>query len=222
MPANPIETNVKLLQRWAGVDADGVFGNVTAQALVDKLTLEPTPVPAVGVKVCVDAGHGMSNSESGVYDPGCVHGTREEAPIALSWAFELERALKARGIPVFMTRMDNTTPCPLSSRTSRAKAEGCTHLISIHVNDFDSPSANGTETLYLDDESFAQSVHNKLMGVLKLANRGIKRRDNLAILRFSGKACLIELGFIKSTNDLLRFTSFPLVQHACREIASLF
>lgn len=219
---NSFETNVKLLQRFAKVETDGVFGNVTAQALVNKLGLEPVPAPVGSIKVCIDPGHGMSNKALGVYDPGCVHGSNEEATIVLEWAFELEKALAARGVPTFLTRRGKTTPTPVSVRAKRAQAANCTHLISIHVNDFTTSAANGTETLFRDDESFAKFVHIKLMGVLKLRDRGLKQRTDLAVLNFSGQACLIELGFIKHFPDLTRFTSFPLVQHACREIAGLF
>lgn len=220
--ANSFETNVKLLQAFAGVEPDGDFRGVSAQALVDKLGLEPLSVPVGAIKVCIDPGHGMSNRKFGVYDPGCVHGSNDEAPIALSWAFELEKALIARGIPVFLTRRSADDHCPVATRASRAQAANCTHLISIHVNDADSAEANGTETLYRDDESFARRVHDKLTSVLKLKNRGLKHRTDLAVLNFRGQACLIELGFIKHFEDLTRFTSFPLVQHACREIASIF
>ncbi len=37
-------------------------------------------------RICLDAGHGMSNRTPGVFDPGAVAGGVRKADVALDWA----------------------------------------------------------------------------------------------------------------------------------------
>lgn len=154
-------------------------------------------------KLCIDPGHGMANRKPGVYDPGCERDEVTEADIALGWALELEKQARAAGVATFMTRRDAVTPAPLRDRVKTATKEGCTHLLSIHVNDADSAKANGTETLYRSSTSltFAKLVHATAMNVLQLKDRGIKLRGDLAVIAHPNSA-LLELGFIGSSSDL--------------------
>lgn len=173
-------------------------------------------------KLCIDPGHGMGNRTDGVFDPGCGEAGLNEASIVLVWAEELRRAVEARGTSVFMTRRDQVTPCPVSRRASLAKTAGCTHFISIHVNDADNALAHGTETLYRDDKEFAEDLQTELLKGLALRDRGVKQRLNLAVLKFPGKAALLELGFIKNPQDMEAVTNSALRAHTCRMLASLF
>lgn len=62
------------------------------------------------MKICVDPGHGMSNRQPGLYDPGATHTENgfvfEEASIAFQYALSLKDTLRARGVDVFLTRDD--------------------------------------------------------------------------------------------------------------------
>lgn len=159
------------------------------------------------MKICVDAGHGMSNKKTGVFDPGAVHTENgfqfQEAVIALHYALTLRKAFNDAGIPVFMTRDDQEDHAPVSKRASNAKAAGCDIFISLHLNDFDSDVANGLETLFNDiaDKHFAQKIQQALLDTLLLKDRKIKQRTDLAVLKFNGSAVLIELGFIANDKD---------------------
>lgn len=173
------------------------------------------------MKICLDPGHGMSNKSPGVYDPGCVRGGLHEADIVLEWALTLEAALQARNIPVWLTRRNNTDHCSLLGRATRAQEAGCSHLLSIHVNDADAPTANGTETFTINDHDFAAKVQSCLISGLSLRNRGVKT-ERFTVLRFNGVAALAELGFIGAPQDVKAFTSAALRAHTCRMLADLF
>jgi N-acetylmuramoyl-L-alanine amidase len=159
------------------------------------------------MKICVDAGHGMSAARMGLYDPGAVAALPserfEEADIALDWALELGVELQARGQQVYYTRRNRLDPCPTGIRASRAQQQGCTVFVSMHANAFTTAQANGTETLYRSNasEPVARAVNTALVAAMGTKDRGPKYRDNLAVLKFSGVAILIEMGFITNDDD---------------------
>lgn len=159
------------------------------------------------MKICVDAGHGMSNKKFGVFDSGATHPENGilfiEADIALRYALSLRNAFTEAGISVFMTRDDQQDHAPVSKRAANAKAAGCDVFISFHLNDAETDIANGTETLFNDseDKAFAQKIQSALVKALGLKDRSIKQRTDLAVLKFKGTAILIELGFIANDKD---------------------
>ncbi len=198
--------DIRALQKFAKVEQDGEFGPVSARALVEAIGLktvedEKPLFKRSDLKVCIDPGHGLSNVHPGVPDPGCVFKGIEEADLVMPWALALNQAFIMLGIPTFWTRKRKLDDCPRDARARRAKAEGCTHFISIHVNDADSASANGVETLYSDDRELALLVQEALVIGTGLTDRGIKQRSELAVLKFPGSAALIELGFIQNSRD---------------------
>jgi N-acetylmuramoyl-L-alanine amidase len=159
------------------------------------------------MKVAIDPGHGMSNRQAGIFDPGATHvenGFRhEEATIALKYALTLKDMFRARGHDVFMTRDDPEDHAPVGKRALNAKNAGCEAFISLHLNDFDDDSASGLEVLYrdTDDKVFAQKLQDTLLEITAFKDRKIKKRDDLAVLKFQGPASLIELGFIANDGN---------------------
>jgi N-acetylmuramoyl-L-alanine amidase len=162
------------------------------------------------MKVAIDPGHGMSNRQAGVFDPGATHieqGFRhEEATIALKYGLILKDIFRSKAHDVFMTRDDAEDHAPVSQRARNAKDAGCEVFISLHLNDFEDDNANGQEVLYRGDESkeFANDLQTAMLAVTNFKNRGNKERLDLAVLKFKGPAALIELGFI--ANDKNRET----------------
>jgi N-acetylmuramoyl-L-alanine amidase len=174
-------------------------------------------------KLCIDPGHGMGNRLPGVPDPGCVRGEIREADIVLKWAHALRRACLARGVDVWMTRALPTVDAPLSKRVAAAQKQSCTHLISLHVNDADSPKAHGTETLVRSDGNvpIARLVQSLAVQHLGLKDRRIVRRDDLAILKHPN-SCLLELGFIGSSSDLAAMQCPACRADLCDALAGLY
>ena len=159
------------------------------------------------MKICIDPGHGMSNRTRNVYDPGATHVesgvTHTEAAIVLKYALTLKDMFRARQHSVFMSRDDAQDHAPVGQRAANAKAANCTVLVSLHLNDFDDDAANGLEVLFRDDADkvLAQKLQTALVAITGFKNRGVKERDDLAVLRFAGVAVLIELGFIANDPD---------------------
>lgn len=160
------------------------------------------------MKLCIDAGHGNSNRKNGVYDPGATYGKDTEADIALQWALTGKWVAAERGIPVFLTRDDDSDPTPVSTRDNRAEQANCTHFLSLHCNAANG-KAHGTETFYRDtrDKALAHQVQQAALQALDLRDRGLKseaasQHTQLAIFDFNGPAALLELGFIDASAEL--------------------
>lgn len=158
------------------------------------------------VKLCIDPGHGNSNRRAGVYDPGAQYGGVSEADVALQWALTLKWVLTQRGIPVFLTRDDDSDPTPVGTRDDKAEAAGCTHFLSLHCNMADG-KASGSEVFYRDsvDKAWASTVLSCLIPSTQGRNRGIKSESDsqhtrLAVFDFDGPAALAEIEFIDGPN----------------------
>lgn len=165
------------------------------------------------MKLCIDAGHGMSNKTDGVYDCGARAGGIEEADVALTWALTLRWIAQQRGVPVWLTRDDDRDPDPVGTRDDRAEAAGCTHFLSIHCN-AGIDCASGTETFFRDgeDHRFAAVVHAAARDALGLPDRGIRHESlthvgRLAVMGFDGPCALLELGYLDHKRDRARLLS---------------
>jgi len=160
-------------------------------------------------KVCIDPGHGFANLRPGVYDPGAVSGTYNEADIVLQWALTLKWTMNKKGIAVFMTRDDDSDSAPVSTRDDRAELNGCSHFVSLHCNQADS-KVFGQETFYRDanDMKLAKIAQKAILETMKGNDRGVKsekdsQHKRLAIFDFDGPACLVELEFIGGPHKML-------------------
>jgi N-acetylmuramoyl-L-alanine amidase len=169
--------------------------------------IRPEAIVVVTMKICLDAGHGMGNRTPGVYDPGATHRGIQEADIALTWALTGKFILPSFGIQTFLTRDDAQDSTPVGRRDDMAKANNCTHLLSIHCNAYNG-SASGVEVFYRDgiDLVFATKVLDALVLATGLPNRGLKKEadsqhSRLAVLDFVPPACLMEIGFIDNDHD---------------------
>ena len=158
------------------------------------------------MRVGIDPGHGMSNRTWGVYDPGAVHETTHEAHIALAVAMDLRTQCRRRGWQAFMTRITNAESAPLRDRVPRARAAQCDCLVSLHCNAHTGEQANGTETLYRASDGFAAEVQRRLFVALGTTDRGIKRRDDLAVLSYERPVVLVELAFLSNDADRDKLT----------------
>jgi len=153
--------------------------------------------------LAIDAGHGLCSRRAGVYDPGAVGQGLQEATITLEWALTLKHVLQQAGQAVILTRNTAEECAPLGQRVARMQAAGATRLLSLHCNANAGTPGTGTEVLFPGGQSqaFARLVLNAAVASLGLPNRGIKERSNLAILKFNGPCCLLELGFINHPGD---------------------
>ncbi len=174
------------------------------------------------LKLAIDPGHGHSNRKPGVPDPGATRGQIHEADIVMEWARELAAACRKRGVPYWLSR-SAIDPAPLRSRVAAAQQNGCTHLLSLHVNDAADPRANGIETLVRSGSGLrvARLVQALAVQHLGLRDRGVKDRNDLAILRHPN-SCLLELGFIGSSSDLAAMQCPCCRRNLCAALANLY
>ncbi len=179
----------------------------------------------LNINICVDPGHGLSNSKPGVYDSGAVAGKLQltEADIVLKWGLELEKQLRESGFNAIVTRDKKLTPCSLSSRVQKAKAFKSDLLISLHCNAANG-KATGTETFFRFQRSkrIAERVNTNLVAVLGLKNRGIKNeaesaRGKIFVLSYE-QSILIELGFIDNPSDYSVITNEEKITKGCESI----
>jgi N-acetylmuramoyl-L-alanine amidase len=160
------------------------------------------------ILLCLDAGHGNRNTGNG-FDSGIVAGGMRECDIALDWVLTVKQYCVQAGIPVFLTRGNNTDADPVGTRAARAAEAGCTHFLSIHTNGA-TGKASGVEAYYRDenDKQWAQIVLNCGVSATGLKSRGLKteqdsQHSRLAVLGGpkAMAACLLETGFLDNVTD---------------------
>lgn len=174
--------------------------------------------------IALDPGHGMSAATLGRYDPGAVSGAHQEADIVLDWCESIAPELIDRGARVWWTRRNRVDPVPTRLRATRAAHAGCNALLSIHCNAFTAASANGTEVLYRAqaNEPAARSVSAALAAAIGTRDRGPKYRPTLSVLRFQGRALLVELAFISHDGDRAKLLDPAMRAAGAQAIATSF
>lgn len=159
------------------------------------------------MKICLDAGHGMSNIRSGVEDCGASYAGLHEADINLLWVLTAKWVLSREGISVWLTRDDDSDPDPVATRDDRAERAGCTHFLSFHVN-AGPAAASGVEVFYRSagDKVWASRVQKAALDATGLKDRGLRtegqsQHSRLAVFDFSGPCALVELGYLTNAKD---------------------
>lgn len=145
----------------------------------------------------LDAGHGGKDS-------GAVNGNLglQEKIAALDVCLYLGEYLEAQGAKVYYSRSGDTFPS-LTERANEANVKDVTAFISIHLNSAENKSASGIETLVyaLKGTAYdlATKVQDNLVEVTSWANRGVKARPELTVLKKTKMpAILCEIGFISN------------------------
>ena len=115
--------------------------------------------------IVIDAGHGG-------HDTGAIGGGKKEKDLVLQIAKKLEKQLKKRGFPVYMTRTTDRF-LKLPQRTKNADKKKSVAFISIHANSVSKKKQNkihGVETFFLQntrDEKSQRIAQRENKSVLK-------------------------------------------------------
>ncbi|AEG60005.1 N-acetylmuramoyl-L-alanine amidase [Desulforamulus ruminis] len=163
--------------------------------------------------IVIDPGHGG-------YDPGAVgsKGLQEKA-VTLAVAKQVATLLRGAGIDARLTRdsdtaLGSTTSADLSARARLANQAEADVFVSIHCNSAKNNTAKGTEVYHypgsIQGNALAKAVHDSVIPVLCLPDRGIKT-DNFAVLKETNMpACLVEIAFISNPGEenLLGYAAF--------------
>jgi N-acetylmuramoyl-L-alanine amidase len=218
-------------QRDYGMVADGVCGPATVRALRQlgrrvvggrpQLLREMVAVAAsgpslLGKSIVIDPGHGGD-------DPGTEYGGIAEAELTWDLATRLEGRLSALGVRAVLTRG------PANGASDAQRAELANQLaadlvLSLHVDGFASPHANGIATYYYGGGETSSTIGERLAD---LVQRELVVRTGLLDGRIHGKtwallrltqmpAVRIEVGYLTSPVDRSRLVD-PLFRDTVAE-----
>ena len=151
--------------------------------------------------IVIDPGHGGK-------DPGAIGtSTRtKESDLVLKVGLMLQKQLEAKGFRTYITR-DDDRYVDLYQRPNIANKLGADLFVSIHINAFSKPSAQGIEVLYAEDPSrdnygFARIMQDYLLSYLNRVDRGVVNRPRLIVLKNTMMpAVLAELGFLTNPEE---------------------
>jgi len=165
-------------------------------------------------RVIIDPGHGGK-------DTGAHRGKVYEKDLNLAVAKQVETMLKAKGIPVTMTRRTDKH-VSLAGRAAIANRYKNAILVSIHFNAHTSSRYHGIESYYYSTEGskLAAHIHLRLLSRLKIRNRDTRQSKSFAVLRRTrGTAVLIECGYISNPAERKRCTTSSYQYNCARAIA---
>ena len=158
------------------------------------------------MKIFIDPGHNHAGGDLGAMGNGL-----KEQDVTFQIAAALKPLLIARGHQVKMSRnaltdsVGETEGISIRERAKMANDWGAELFISIHCNAFDR-KARGTETLVYSKKSAAYPVAERVQAAivsrLGTADRGVKERPDVAVLRQTdAPALLVETAFIDNSDD---------------------
>lgn len=175
------------------------------------------------MNIILDPGHGMSNRNPGVYDPGACFEHIKEAEIAMTWVNEIRALLQKEKHKVVRTRVDEKDPTPVSKRATIAKEYQGDIMLSIHCNAANG-KASGSECIYRGEKNKTKAVaiSKACSKALGLKDRGPKveadsQHGRLAVMAFQ-PCFLLELGFIDNALDRAAMLDATKRQAACQAI----
>src|SRR5579884_846857 len=156
---------------------------------------------AAGPMVCIDAGHG--GTDTGATMTG-TKGTITEAQETLDIAQQLQSLLNGT-YKVVMTRTDNTTTLSNSQRAAICNAAGAAILVSIHLNGSSDHTVDYTLGLYgkkNKDQALASTINIAMAqlpsasGTGTIQNNGITNFADGMLLKATMPATIAETVFI--------------------------
>lgn len=226
-------------QRDYGMVADGICGPHTLKALRQlgrrvtggrpQLLREMVAVAAAGPslfgkRIVVDPGHG-GDDQGTTYlaDPDDPSSTISEADLCWDLANRLEGRLTALGVQTWLTRGPHNGRTD-EDRAGLANEVGADLVISLHVDGFASPKANGLAAYYYGvgessstmGERLADLVQRELVARTGLTD-GHTHAKTWALLRLTRMpAVRVELGYLTSPLDRARLAD-PLFRDTVAE-----
>ncbi|MGM9991601.1 MAG: N-acetylmuramoyl-L-alanine amidase [Candidatus Bruticola sp.] len=159
-----------------------------------------------GKTVCIDAGHGGSDS-------GCVSGAYGymEKDITLDICMKLADNLRRRGWNVILTRetdrdvtwAGSSNSQELGARVDIGAKGGADIFVSVHCNAAASSSAEGT-SLHVykrSDRALAECMHPHIMKASGRYDRGIQQDRFFVLVHSQMPAVLVETAFLSNSTE---------------------
>jgi N-acetylmuramoyl-L-alanine amidase len=147
------------------------------------------------MRIGIDPGHGGR-------DPGAVGGAGvKEKDITLAISLELNRLLKAKGLDIFMTRVDDSY-LELVTRSASLNNTKCDLAISVHINSATRREANYISTFIQgaggQAEKLAEKVQAELVQTTGWPDGGVRVKNLHMTRETKMPAILCECGFISN------------------------
>lgn len=193
--------------------AVGVVLSKSSNVEVSPTVEQTTPIEVTGT-ICLDAGHG--GSDTGAISPD---GTTIEKDDNLELALKVQEYLESMNLSVVMTRSDDST-VELNERCRVANTAKANLFVSLHRNSSTDEDANGVEVWIHSsqppiDTALANSILNGLESVGVQGSRGIGigyRGDDSEDYRINRlttmPSCLVETGFISNSVDRELYSAY--------------
>jgi N-acetylmuramoyl-L-alanine amidase len=222
---------LRSFQRDYGLVADGICGPATLRALRqlgrrvvggrpqllrETAALATSGPSLLGKRIVIDPGHGGA-------DAGRVHGDVTEAGLVWDLATRLEGRLTALGVRTWLTRGPQIDKND-EERAGLANEVGADLVLSLHIDGFSSPHANGLAAYYFEGGESCSTVGERLAD---LVQRELVARTGLLDARIHGKAWAllrltrmptvrVEVGYLTSPGDRARLLD-PLFRDTVAE-----
>ena len=154
------------------------------------------PVTARFSAVVIDAGHGGHDFG------GIPQNIIPEKGVALDVALRLNRSLQRAGFNTILTRKDDTF-IPLGTRAAIANAHPEAVFVSIHFDASPRREACGVSAHYAapGEAPLAGLIERRLSTTTSGTNRGIKTARFYVLRKTTGRAVLVECGFLTNPYD---------------------
>ncbi len=169
------------------------------------------------IKIYIDQGH----NPSPYHNAGASGNGLFEQDLTFAIGCLLAQLLEADGRfeiclsrPAENTVLGTDNASSLAARVHGAQEFGADYFISLHINSYESDSANGIEVFVAEQDSTSYAFGNSLLqGMLQATNlrdRGMKLNPELYVLKNATMpAALLEMGFISNSGDAALLSESP-------------
>ena len=173
--------------------------------------------PVQKIKIYIDQGHNPTSYDNA----GAAGNGLYEQDLTFTIGILLAELLKEDGRfevclsrPTADTVLGTDNDSSLDARIKGAKDFGADYFISLHVNSYESASANGIEIYVANQNSvsydFGSALLKGLISSTNLYNRGMKLGPELRVLKNATMpAALLEMGFISNSSDAALLSQSP-------------
>ena len=171
--------------------------------------------------IYIDPGHGGR-------DPGAIYKDIKESDINLQISKYLKEELENNGAKVYLTRIGdydlsennarNHKKNDLTARARLINESNCDMYISIHLNSDPSPTWNGIQIFYTDNNENNKKIAETIKEQLKLKRKTKELKNMYLFKKISQPGILIEAGFISNPNDRYKLKQSEYQQELSKNI----
>lgn len=171
--------------------------------------------------IYIDPGHGGR-------DPGAIYKDIKESDINLQISKHLKEELEKNGAQVYLTRIGdydlsennarNHKKNDLTARARLINESNCDMYISIHLNSDPSPTWNGIQIFYTDNNENNKKIAETIKEQLKLKRKTKELKNMYLFEKINQPGILIEAGFISNPNDRYKLKQTDYQQELSKNI----